>query len=163
MRAVVIVPIKSFDEAKSRLSSSLGAAERQYLAKHCAETVVAAAQPLPVLVACDDDDVATWAVALGATVSWRKGRDLNQTVTDTVAAQRNEFDQVIVAHSDLPLAIALGPLLVGHHRITLVGDRHGEGTNVAVVDPSCGFRFQYGAGSLRRHKIEARRIGTHAR
>lgn len=163
MRSVVVVPIKSFDEAKSRLSSTLDAHQRHQLARRCAETVVHAADPFPVIVACDDDDVARWAVAMGATVSWRDGRDLNQAVTDTVAAQRDEFDRAIVAHSDLPLALSFAPLLEGHDTVTLVADRHGEGTNVAVVDIGCGFRFHYGEGSLSRHRVEADRIGTKAR
>jgi 2-phospho-L-lactate guanylyltransferase (CobY/MobA/RfbA family) len=42
--------------------------------------------------------------------------------------------------------------------VTLVPDRHGDGTNVACVPTEAGFRFSYGAGSCARHELEALRL-----
>ena len=43
--------------------------------------------------------------------------------------------------------------------MTLVPDRHDDGTNVACVPSGAGFRFHYGPGSFARHRAEARRLG----
>jgi len=54
----VLVPVKSFDEAKRRLAPALEPAERARLARAMASSVVASAAPLPTAVVCDDADVA---------------------------------------------------------------------------------------------------------
>ena len=53
--AVVLLPIKSFGQAKHRLSPVLDARERAELARELAGRVVRAARELPVAIVCDDD------------------------------------------------------------------------------------------------------------
>jgi 2-phospho-L-lactate guanylyltransferase len=67
----------------------------------------------------------------------------------------------VVAHGDLPLARDLAALAQrgGPQVVTLVPDRHGDGTNVVVLPAGCGFRFAYGPGSFARHRAEAARLG----
>lgn len=159
MAAVVLVPVKSFGQAKLRLAPALPADQRAELARHMAAKVLAAAAPLDVWVVCDDDEVSTWAVAHGAQVLLRPGRGLNGAVADGVEhLAREGFDQVIVAHADLPLATTLG-WLADFDGVTLVPDRHDDGTNVACVPAAAGFTFAYGAGSFARHCAEAERLG----
>jgi 2-phospho-L-lactate guanylyltransferase len=67
--------------------------------------------------------------------------------------------RAIVAHADLPLARDLGGLLTVGDGVVLVPDRHADGTNVAVVPTTAGFRFAYGPGSFARHRVEAERLG----
>ena len=55
----VLIPVKAFADAKVRLEKVLDADARSALARRMAETVVAAAAPLPVTVVCDDDEVAS--------------------------------------------------------------------------------------------------------
>ena len=43
--------------------------------------------------------------------------------------------------------------------MTLVPDRHGDGTNVASIPTGVGFTFAYGPGSFRAHRAEATRLG----
>ena len=43
--------------------------------------------------------------------------------------------------------------------VTLVPDRHDDGTNVVSVPTSAGFEFAYGAGSFARHLAEVERLG----
>jgi 2-phospho-L-lactate guanylyltransferase len=43
--------------------------------------------------------------------------------------------------------------------ITLVPDRHDDGTNVLRLPVGCDFGFAYGPGSFRRHRAEASRLG----
>lgn len=159
MAAVVLVPVKSFGQAKLRLAPALPADQRADLARDMAAKVLAAAAPLDVWVVCDDDEVAAWAQALGAAVLLRPGRGLNGAVADGVEHLAGEgFAQVIVAHADLPLATTLG-WLADFDGVTLVPDRHDDGTNVACVPAAAGFTFAYGAGSFARHRAEAERLG----
>src|SRR5947207_6162239 len=80
-RAVVLLPIKSFSEAKHRLSPVLDTNERAALARELATRVFRAALDLPVAIVCDDDDVAAWGHEIGASVLWRPGVGLNGAVT----------------------------------------------------------------------------------
>jgi 2-phospho-L-lactate guanylyltransferase len=155
----VLVPVKAFAEAKMRLAPALDPDARIHLARAMAEHVVRAAGDLPVSVVCDDDEVASWARALGASVVWAPERGLNGAVEQGVAALGAQgAAQVIVAHADLPLAADLATV-AGSAGVTLVPDRHDDGTNVACVPSDAGFRFSYGPGSLARHHAEALRLG----
>jgi 2-phospho-L-lactate/phosphoenolpyruvate guanylyltransferase len=159
----VLMPVKSFSDAKHRLHAALNDAERSALARATADRVLEAARPLPVAVVCDDTEVAAWARSSGALVVWEPGRGLNGAVEAGVERLRAAgVAQVTVAHSDLPRAVDLS--LVGEHPgITLVPDRYRNGTNVIALPPDCGFQFSYGPGSFARHRAEAERIGLPAR
>jgi 2-phospho-L-lactate/phosphoenolpyruvate guanylyltransferase len=163
--ARVLVPVKAFAAAKARLAPALDAPARAALARSMATDVVAAAAPLPVAVACDDDEVATWALEVGATVLWTPGLGLNGAVQQgfaTLLADGAEL--VIVAHGDLPQARDLARFDDGFVGVTLVPDRHEDGTNVAVVPAgAAAFRFAYGVGSFARHRAEAERLGAAVR
>jgi 2-phospho-L-lactate guanylyltransferase len=161
--AAVLVPVKDFRQAKLRLAGALAPSEREALARTMATRVVAAARPVPVYVVCDDDGVATWAEAAGATVLWRPGLGLNGAVTDGVQSLGEVgVERVIVAHSDLPLAVRLD-WVAALPGLTLVPDRRDDGTNVACVPTGVGFTFGYGPGSFRRHAAEGRRLGLPVR
>ena len=153
------MPVKAFGAAKGRLAPALDARARAALAERMATRVLAAAAPLPTVVVCDDEEVAAWARTCGASVVWSPGRGLDRAVADGVAwlAARGTA-RVVVAHADLPLAEGLADLAVGSG-VTLVPDRWDDGTNVAVVPVSAGFRFAYGVGSFARHMAEAARLG----
>lgn len=160
MAVAVLVPVKAFRAAKVRLAAALDANQRAELARTMGARVVAAAEPLPVAVVCDDDEVRTWALGVGAQVLWHPGRGLNGAVEAGVADLATAgFDQVVVAHADLPLATELA-WLADYDGVTLVPDRRGDGTNAACVPAAAGFRFAYGPGSSTRHAAEARRLAV---
>jgi 2-phospho-L-lactate guanylyltransferase len=163
VQVAVVVPVKAFADAKGRLSGILHAHERVALARLLATRVVRAAHDLPVYVVCDDDAVATWAHELGATALWRPARGLDDAVAfgvATVAAAG--FTHAVVAHGDLVRAQQLATVL-GFAGVTLVPDRHGDGTNVLVVPVDAGFTFRYGPASFARHLDEAGRLGLPVR
>ena len=165
VNAAVLVPVKGFAQAKVRLAPALDAAARAALARSMAERVLAAAGPLAVAVACDDDDVRDWAVGLGARVIWTPGLGLNGAVEAGVdALALDGFERVVVAHADLPLATELG-WVADFDGVTLVPDRRDDGTNVLSIpsDAAGTFEFAYGPGSFRRHSAEARRLGLSLR
>lgn len=155
----VLVPVKAFATAKLRLAPALTGAERAGLARSMGEQVLAAARSLPVAVVCDDLEVATWARAHGALVVWAPDTGLNRAVQAGVGALAAlGVERVTVAHGDLPLAGDL-TWLGRFAGVTLVPDRHLDGTNVVSVATNSGFTFSYGSGSFQRHRDEAIRLG----
>lgn len=161
--SAVVVPIKAFHAAKARLAAALSAPERAALARRMAATVLAAGAPLDRFVVCDDDEVAEFAVANHAKVLWMPDRGLNGAVEAGVAEVGDAgYDHVVVAHSDLPLATRL-PRLATAGTVTLVPDRHGDGTNVIALPTALAFPFQYGPASFRHHSARAADLGVDLR
>jgi 2-phospho-L-lactate/phosphoenolpyruvate guanylyltransferase len=157
--AAVLIPVKDFRRAKLRLGQVLNPSERATLARHLATRVVAAARGLPVSVVCDDDDVARWAEARGTDVIWAPGLGLNGAVAYGVDMLSGKgARRVVVCHADLPFARDLAAV-AQYPGVTLVPDRHHDGTNVICIPGGCGFRFAYGPGSFARHRREATRVG----
>jgi len=148
---VVLVPVKAFREAKQRLAPVLSPLERVTLVRALATAVVQAATPQPVVVVCDDEDVAQWASQLDARVLWLPGRGLNAAVrqgVETLAAEG--VTTVTVAHGDLAAPSALGSLQTSAE-VTIVPDHRGDGTPVLRLPAGLGFEFSYGPGSFARH------------
>jgi 2-phospho-L-lactate/phosphoenolpyruvate guanylyltransferase len=155
VHTAVLVPVKSFSSAKRRLADHLSTGQRQRLARVLAEGVIAAATPLPVFVACDDEEVARWVESLGAFVSWSPGMGLNGAIdhgVDTITGKG--FDHVVVAHGDLPLADGLANIAV-EGGVVIVPDRRRDGTNVLGRPTAVELRAEYGAGSFARHLASA--------
>ena len=154
----MLVPVKAFSQAKARLAAVLDEPGRASLAREMAARVLAAAAPLPVTVACDDEEVAAWAESCGAAVAWTRGLGLNGAVAAGVEALAAQgAGRIVVAHADLPHARDLAPIAAGGG-VVAVPDRHEDGTNVLAVPATSGFRFAYGPGSFRRHEAEAARL-----
>lgn len=166
----MLVPVKSFAQAKRRLTAVLGDDERRALVRRMAEQVLRAAAPLPVAVVCDDPEVEQWARDHEALVLWEPGRGLNGAVQSGVA-QLAEMGvrRVVVAHADLPLAKDLAALVRAEDPdrssevVTLVPDRREDGTNVIELPTGAGFHFSYGPGSFVRHRAECVRLGLGVR
>lgn len=151
VEAAVLIPVKRFTAAKARLTGVLDAPTRARLARWLADRVVAACGDAAVFVACDDDEVASWADDAGAEVLWSPGLGLNGAVDEgraTIAGKG--FEHVIIAHSDLPLAHHLDRLATAG-TVTLVPDRHRDGTNVVALPVDATVPASYGGGSFHRH------------
>lgn len=154
----VLIPVKDFRRAKTRLIPALAPEERAELARTMATQVAQAARPLHVAVVCDDDEVAAWADGESIEVIWCPGTGLNGAVQQGFAELGEAgFGHVIIAHSDLPLVGRLEELSPWCG-VTLVPDRHRAGTNVISLPTHLDFGFAYGTGSFRRHVIEAVRL-----
>ncbi|WP_419554016.1 2-phospho-L-lactate guanylyltransferase [Candidatus Poriferisodalis sp.] len=157
----VLIPVKGFRLAKGRLAERLNETERDELARNMAAQVVKAAGSLPVQVVCDNDEVAGWARTVGADVLWIEAKGLNPALTAAVteletAAVRNHDSpgHVLIAHADLPHAETLAGLAEAG-TVTIVPDRHLDGTNVMALPLGTGFEFHYGPGSFAAHCNEA--------
>ncbi|MGV3759896.1 MAG: hypothetical protein ACO1PW_10205, partial [Actinomycetota bacterium] len=118
---------------------------------------------LPVVVVCDDEEVRAWAEREGAEALWTPGLGLNGAVEAGVDhLRRRGVERAVIAHADLPFATDLR-WVADSELVTLVPDRHRDGTNVACVPTGAGFRFAYGAGRFAAHRAEAARLGLTAR
>lgn len=155
-----LIPVKSFRAAKARLARVLTDAERAQLARGMAERVIDAARPLPTFVACDHDEVASFAEALGATVLWGPGLGLNGAIDHGVSTIAGKgFDHVVVAHGDLPLATDLAAL-ARPDEVVIVPDRRLDGTNVLARPCRLALPAAYGPASFRSHYRAAIATGT---
>ncbi len=155
---IVLVPIRSFDDAKRRLAESLDHQMRRELMRAMAETVVAAAHDLPVWVVTDDDEVAQWAQEMHIAVRRVGVSGLNPAITVAVAAAaRAGAARILVAHADLPYASDLR--VVTGNGVAVAPDRRRNGTNVMSLPTDTGFIFAYGPGSFAKHRAEAARLG----
>ena len=155
VRLAVLVPVKRFTAAKGRLTGVLGDGDRARLAEWMASGVLDVVAEIPTFVACDDDDVATWASRMGAQVIWGAGLGLNGAVDDGVEhIIANGYDHVLVRHADLALPSGLVDV-PREGCITLVPDRRHDGTNVMSFPASHPLRASYGGGSFARHLEQA--------
>lgn len=161
MRVAVVIPVKSFTLAKGRLSDTLTPAERETLATECATTVLRAASPLPAYVVCSDPVVAEWATSHGAHVVQCLTPGLDVAVAaGRDAAHADGCDHIVVAHADLPLARSFEHV-AREGIVTMITDRHSDGTNVLSFPIASDFSTAYGPGSFENHKQIAANAHLH--
>lgn len=155
----MLIPVKRFDAAKGRLADVVAEPNRARLAQWMATGVVRSCHSLDVFVACDSGDVADWAAEHGAAVIWGPGLGLNGAIDDGVAAIADAgYDQVIIAHADLPHPTML-PTVARAQAVTLVPDRRRDGTNVLSFPLRHAIAASYGPGSFSRHLTAAQALG----
>ncbi|NBW92006.1 MAG: hypothetical protein EBR53_06065, partial [Actinobacteria bacterium] len=133
---------KGFSDAKARLEPVLSAENRASLAAFTAAGVLEAAEGVDTFVVCDNDEVAQWARERGAMVVRQHRAGLNGAVANGVDTATYKREWVLIAHSDLPFPEALLSVIdlnLVTTTVTIVPDRHLDGTNVLVVPAHCGF------------------------
>ena len=157
----VVIPVKAFEQAKDRLSGVLSADQRVLLARTTALGVLESVRGASVFVVCDNPEVSQWATSNGATVVHQFQPGLNAAVQEGISAA-HEYERVMIVHSDLPLPSRLRELLgssVASNTVTIVPDRHRDGTNVLIIPSGVGFTCHYGAKSFEAHMAEASKLG----
>jgi len=157
----VVIPVKAFEQAKDRLSSVLSAEQRILLARATALGVLESVRGASVFVVCDNPEVSQWATSNGATVVHQSQPGLNVAAHEGISAA-HEYERVMIVHSDLPLPSRLRELLsstVASNTVTIVPDRHRDGTNVLIIPSGVGFECHYGAKSFEAHTAEATKRG----
>jgi 2-phospho-L-lactate guanylyltransferase len=114
-------------------------------------------------VVCESNDVEQWARDRGARCvradALSDARGLDGAVAGGVAAAaRDGADHVVVAHGDLPLARTFAHVPVAD-TVSLVADRHRDGTNVLSFPLTGSMTTAYGPGSFGRHMALAAEAG----
>lgn len=159
MSVAVVIPVKSFTIAKARLAGTLSDSERESLARDCAHLVVRAGAAHTVYVVCESDDIAEWTRSVDAISVRARGTGLNEAVHDGVhAALADGHDHVVIAHGDLPLARSFDHLIAAD-TVTIVPDRHRNGTNVIAFPAALAFATSYGPDSFTAHVATATGLG----
>lgn len=170
-RLAAIIPVGTFEGAKSRLGGSLDAEERHDLVDgllaRTVETALAVARLDDVLVISPDRAVLARAAGLGARTMLQRSDGLRAGLAearqDVVAGGA---DAVLVLPIDLPFVSTaaidalLDALPASGPAVVLVADRHGTGTNALVLRPPDGIDFAFGPGSRGAHSDLARAAGA---
>jgi 2-phospho-L-lactate guanylyltransferase len=167
MRTLAIVPIKSFDLAKQRLSESLATGGRRSLVQAMFSDVLGALRKTEGI---ESIAVVTADVAAGAVATGERMVVLEDDVCDGQSAAtqigiryalEQGFDRVLLVPGDTPLLKPpeLEALLVRSERdgieVAIVPDRHRTGTNGLLIAPPGAFEPSFGPGSLERHRGQA--------
>lgn len=166
----LVVPVRGFDDAKSRLSASLSPVQRRTLAQNCATGVLRRDVPCLKFVVCDDDEVETWARTCGAIPIRVESRGLNASLHEATPhiVENYPADMLMIVHADLPLpneldrviAVLQSALDDDNGRVLINPDRHRDGTNVLALSQSLigKWQFAYGENSFMNHQHEAHRL-----
>lgn len=173
-RRAVLIPVKRFHRAKTRLAGALSAPERRSLAAALCEDLFAAVARVPgierVFVVSGEPQALAWARqrAWSVVVERRQVSEkasVNRATRHCIAAG---FGTLLRLPIDLPLAqpedfaavfAAAGPAPAA----VLVPSRDGTGTNALLRSPPDAFPALFGAGSLRLHLAAAHRGGVRTR
>jgi 2-phospho-L-lactate guanylyltransferase len=163
-----LVPIKAFDNAKTRLAEALSARQRHDFARAMAARVIGELQRQQdiagVAVVTGDRDVAAFSRVLGAQVIPESyPGTLTRAVADGVTQLfGNGAAAVLVIPADIPLIRAddIGALIAGRAQsaVTIVASRDG-GTNALLLNADCPSLFAFGLDSAARHRGRAEAAG----
>jgi 2-phospho-L-lactate guanylyltransferase len=166
----VILPVKGFDKSKQRLAQVLSSEQRQRLSqamlKDVLQAVTEATEVEHVLVVTKNKDIADLALQYHAHVLLEP-KDcigLNQAVSLGVRhAQIHGGRQAIVLHADIPLVNTKDlSILIRNHLeggVSLIPDKHQQGTNGLMLDLPIDIEFMYGEGSYQKHLQQFREKG----
>jgi 2-phospho-L-lactate guanylyltransferase len=170
LKAIAILPVKRFAEAKQRLSAGLDDERRVALAAAMLADVldaISAARTIEATVVVSGDPVAQeLAAAAGATVV-PDPADAGHVEAALAGIARAEADGAtcaVLLPGDCPLLDPreLDRLLTGvpDRYVAIVPDRHGSGTNALALAPPDAIRPAFGEDSCPRHVAAAREAGV---
>ncbi|MGC8498341.1 MAG: hypothetical protein ACP5OV_02430 [Acidimicrobiales bacterium] len=152
-RHAMVVPLKGFTEAKSRLRQE-GLRDVEVLVRDLATSVIVSCDPHPTFVLTESDDVDQFARGRGWTVLRSPHRGLNATSQWAFGQLRKVFWRVTFVHGDIqhPAGIAHLPITAD---VMIVPDHHGVGTTILSLPASRMFHMRFGPGSAQAHAREA--------
>jgi 2-phospho-L-lactate/phosphoenolpyruvate guanylyltransferase len=169
---IAILPIKTLDDAKTRLAEELDPRPRRALVEAMFSDVLVALRRAKlvdqVLVVSRDHNAQRIAGGYGAAVADDEDSGHNDAALRGIAAAIElGADRVLLVPGDTPL---LDPAeldgLLGRHEpppsVLIVPDRHGTGTNALLLAPPDAMKPSFGPGSHDRHHRHASAAGVTA-
>jgi 2-phospho-L-lactate/phosphoenolpyruvate guanylyltransferase len=169
MTTLAVLPIKTFDEAKQRLSAELDPTPRRSLVEAMFSDVLIAlrrAKLVDQVLVVSSDHVAQ-RIAGGYDAMVLEDEDVGHNDAAARGAARAlelGVQRVLMVPGDCPLLspTELDDLLgrdVGSPSVLVVPDRHGTGTNALVLTPPDAMGPSFGPGSHDRHLQNAAAAG----
>jgi 2-phospho-L-lactate guanylyltransferase len=168
-----VVPLKSPQNAKSRLASVLSPIQRRHLVFALAERVISALQATrgidDVAIVTASKEIAAFARRLGAQLILQS--DETGTASAFAAAvqqlQPLQLPRLLMIAGDLPLVspAAIEQVITGagtQHGVVVVPDRHRLGTNALLCTPPAVMTPCFGHDSFRSHLDAAEAAGVSA-
>jgi len=154
-----VLPVKPFDDAKSRLQPVMNSAQRRELARglmlHSLDTLQACADVERILVVSADSEALELAAAKGVETLVESSSGLNPALE---ASRRHAMADgaggLLVLASDLPLLVAsdIEALFAADQgSVVLAPDRRRQGTNALLLRPADSIEFSFGESSYSRH------------
>ena len=171
MRTLAILPVKRLEQAKQRLSASLGPERRRELATAMLSDVLATLtdceQIESTLVVTSDAEAAACAGRHGAQIIEDADED-GQSAAANQGIQRaldTGYERVLLVPGDCPALdadelIQLLDTPGAPPSVTIVPDRHNAGTNALLLAPPNALVPAFGEGSLARHCERATSSGA---
>ena len=160
----MVVPIKAFTGAKTRLSDRLDPDQRACLAQAAADRVLRAVADCPLvelrLAVVDTNLAARMALHRNFEVLQRPDL-LGQSAAVSAgfsAAIKRGATNILTVSADVPLVRPKDIDEILRPRppvLVMVSDREGLGTNAMRLDPAIDLHFHFGPDSLAMHKREA--------
>jgi 2-phospho-L-lactate guanylyltransferase len=166
-----IVPVKSLQLGKSRLSTVLNADERTVLNRTLLEQTLFTLQQTPeikqTLVVSRDLTALAIAHEYGARPLLEDGMPgLNHALTRaTQIVQTDATSGILILPADLPLLTKddLLSFLGFLHEppcVVIAPDRYDNGTNAMLLAPACLIPYRFGIGSFKLHCMDALKKGA---
>ncbi len=170
---LAVVPVKNLDQAKLRLTDALGPAERFELAQRLLDDLLAALQGSSIastLVVTADETASRIAERRSCGVLLEEATGLNRALEQAASRiQPYRVPGLLILPIDLPLVTPqdIDALLEAHQLafasgpgVSVVTDRHRDGTNALLMSPSGAIPFGFGSGSADRHMDSAKECGV---
>jgi 2-phospho-L-lactate guanylyltransferase len=155
-KTIAIIPVSRFTHAKTRLSPTLTALERENLLKSMLMDVIGVlkGKVSEVVVISSDEDVLNYVKGMGVVSLIEKGStDLNGALTQAVSWCSDHSDQVLIVPSDVPLMKVehVDSLIrMGETADIVIAPAKGGGTN-ALLCPVNGMEMKFGECSFFEH------------
>ena len=172
MRTIAILPIKSFGAAKQRLSGLLGGGSREALAQAMFSDVLSSLRHVPgideIAVVTANRLAEDAARGEGVTLLY-DGDEAGQSAAAGLGIRHalgRDYERALLVPGDTPLldpgelTELLDRAAAESTAVTIVPDRHGEGTNALLLAPPTAIDPSFGPGSLERHRAAARAAGV---
>jgi 2-phospho-L-lactate/phosphoenolpyruvate guanylyltransferase len=169
---LAILPIKTLDDAKTRLAVELDPRPRRALVEAMFSDVLVALRRAElvdqVLVVSHDHNAQRIAGGYGAMVADDEDRGHNDAALRGIArAVELGYERVLLVPGDTPLLdpVELDELIARQIEppfVLIVPDRHGTGTNALLLQPPDAMPPAFGPGSHDRHHRHATAAGIAA-
>ncbi|MEW6566947.1 MAG: 2-phospho-L-lactate guanylyltransferase [Chloroflexota bacterium] len=171
MKTWAVVPVKSFEQAKSRLASVLSAEERRALIERLLRDTldtIAGVEAIETTLVVSGDPAARGLARRRHARVLDEGPTLDLNLAlhrATRLARRHRVARVLILPADLPLLTSddVRALLAAAPEppsLVIAPDRHTSGTNALLIAPPGLIEYAFGIGSFSHHRERALAAGA---